>query len=81
MKTLLKIIGGLVGLFVFVFLIFFIKACNDPTIGERGNAQSAIELCWKEQGRKSLTPGEQRFIAGACEKMEEKFEAKYGVKP
>jgi len=41
----------------------------------------AIKLCWKDQERKSLTPAEQRFIAGACESMEAKYREKHGRIP
>lgn len=41
----------------------------------------AITYCWEQYERKSLTDEEKRFIAGSCEKMEAKFEDKYGTKP
>lgn len=41
----------------------------------------AIELCWKEQARKSLTPADQRFIARACETMESDFKTKWRREP
>lgn len=40
----------------------------------------AIDLCWEEYERKSLTPDQKRFIAGACEMMEDEFRNKHGYK-
>lgn len=74
---------GLVAAFV-LFLVFgsFARLSPpDPELEEQSRKRLAIELCWKEQARKSLTPGEARFIAGACETMEREFEDKYRVKP
>lgn len=48
---------------------------------EKARARDAIDLCWKEQSRKSLDPGSARFVAGACELMEDQFRQKYGVNP
>lgn len=48
---------------------------------EQSNARSAIQMCWKEQQRKSLEPGLQRFVAGACERMENEFRAQYRAEP
>lgn len=44
-------------------------------------ARRMIELCWQEQGRKSITPETARVIAGTCEQLEEEFIKKYGRKP
>lgn len=66
-----------VGLFL---LLLVIGALSGPP-SERQTAQLAIELCWKEQSKKSLDPGSQRFIAGSCEMMEREFRAKYGAAP
>jgi hypothetical protein len=48
---------------------------------ERYNARAAIELCWSEQAKKSLEPGEARFVAGACELMEKRFRERFGAAP
>ncbi|RYG99083.1 MAG: zinc-ribbon domain-containing protein [Alphaproteobacteria bacterium] len=48
---------------------------------ERQNAQSSIDLCWKDYERKSFDPSTKRFIASACEKMESDYEQKYGRAP
>ncbi len=54
---------------------------NNPDRDARWRAQDAIKLCWSEQGRKSLDAPTARFVAGACEKMERDYEAKWGRKP
>ena len=54
---------------------------NNPERDARWRAQDAIKLCWSEQGRKSLDGATARFVAGACEKMERDYEAKWGRKP
>lgn len=52
-----------------------------PQQDEKSNDKGAIDLCWKEQSRKSLDPTSSRLIAGACEKMEADFKARYGFSP
>ena len=54
---------------------------DNPERDARWRAQDAIKLCWSEQGRKSLDGATARFVAGACEKMERDYEAKWGRKP
>ena len=54
---------------------------NNPDRDARWRAQDAIKLCWSEQGRKSLDASTARFVAGACEKMERDYEARWGRKP
>lgn len=66
---------------VAVFLTIGIIHGNRPEVKERFQAKDAIELCWKEQSRKSLAPSTQRFVAGTCEKMEDDFRRKYGRNP
>lgn len=53
--------------------------CGPPS--EKAKARGLIEACWKEQGKKSLSPADARFIAGACESKEREFKAKYGLNP
>lgn len=81
MKTLLKVVGVLVCLFALVFIGFMIKAANDPQSDERIQARMAIELCWKEQERKSLAVREKQFVAGTCEMMEKSFIERFGGTP
>lgn len=40
-----------------------------------------IKMCWKDQARKSLTPGEARSIAALCEGLETTFVSKHGAQP
>jgi hypothetical protein len=47
----------------------------------RGVERRAIKLCWEDQAKKSNSPEAARFIAGACEKMERDFRAKYNASP
>lgn len=75
---------GMMGWFFGGLILVFIAwaAIKGATTDDgRDQARAAIKLCWEEQGRKSLTPAEARFIAGSCEMMERDFEAKFGVKP
>lgn len=77
----MRIVLWVVGVVVAGFVILAAVGMNSPSLQERGSARRAIELCWSEQSRKSMSPDEQRFIAGACEGMERKFEAKYNARP
>jgi len=64
-----------------VFFIFSAIVGSSPEEKEKSQARDAISLCWSDQEKKSNTPGEARFIAGACEKMESDYKTKYGVSP
>lgn len=75
-----KMLGWFFGGLLLFFVIFAVGR-NDPESEARMNARSAIDLCWKEQARKSLDPGTARFVAGTCEMMTEDFKKKYGVNP
>lgn len=68
---------GAVGL----FLTWALIRTPSPEEDAKFKARYAIELCWKQQERKSLDPGAARFVAGACEQMEADFRRKYGVNP
>lgn len=54
---------------------------SDPAAREKADARAAISTCWDTQQAKSNSPGDSRFIAGACEKMERDFTTKYGHTP
>lgn len=54
---------------------------STPGARERGTVRLAIENCWKEQKRPSMDPATARFLASTCERMENDFTSKYGVKP
>lgn len=62
---------------------FVIAAVSPPSpeTKERMRQQDAIELCWKDQGRKSHDPGTARFVASVCEKMEADYRSKWGRSP
>ena len=68
------------GLFAAV-LVFGASVNNTPEYQTKVQDKNAIDLCWSEQKRLSLTPSDQRFIAGACERMENTFTSKYGTRP
>lgn len=54
---------------------------SSPEGQARASERSAIELCWKEQGRKSFDAGTSQFVAGACEMMERNFRNKWNREP
>ena len=64
-----------------VMLVFGFISSRSPEGIERSNSRAAIELCWKDQARRSLDPAAARFAAGACEMMEERFRQKWGFAP
>jgi hypothetical protein len=66
---------------ILAFFAFGFYASNTPEGKARAQARQGIETCWDEQKRKSFSPGEQRFIAGACERMEADFRQRYGASP
>lgn len=73
----LMAVGFVVGLFV----LFGAINANSPEAKARIQDRLAIEACWKDHARASLTPDEKRFIAGACETGEAKFRQKHGTNP
>jgi hypothetical protein len=52
-------------------------ANNGPEAQARSAQRQAIELCWQEQGKKSLDPSTGRFVAGVCEKMQADLDANH----
>jgi hypothetical protein len=54
---------------------------SSPDAQERAHERAVIRQCWSSYEQKSLTPAEKRFVAGACESMEEKFVQKHGRRP
>lgn len=51
------------------------------TDSPKAKGRRAISYCWEQYERKSLDLAEKRFIAGACEQLENDFRQKFGVKP
>lgn len=68
---------GSVGLFLFWAMV----RTPSPQENEMQRQRASIEYCWKEQARKSLEPSSQRFIAGACERMEDGFRQRFSTNP
>lgn len=71
----------IVGVLATAFVAFALHQADSPEGKAKAKLRHGIELCWQEQQRKSLTPDVQRFIAGACEKMERDFEDRFHVRP
>lgn len=76
----MKIAAWIVGI-VAAFLLFGAVAGSSPQAKEKAKARAAIDLCWEEQKRKSIDPPAQRFIAAACESMENRFVTEFGHRP
>lgn len=72
---------GTVFIFVVLAFMFFSQKSKEPASVEKFKSQDAIKFCWSEYEKKSNTDAEKRFIAKACEQMEEDFVKKYGRKP
>lgn len=68
---------------VLVILVVLISANTEPDEAsrEKVGARRAIELCWKDQQRKSISPEDARSVAGVCEMMEKRFRDRYVVAP
>lgn len=64
-------------------LLMLIGSCagNSPEGKERASSRDAIKYCWDEQSKKSLSGSTARLVAGACEKMESDFKARWGRNP
>jgi hypothetical protein len=77
MKKVLYVVAALIGAFV----LYAVLMPDTPEARDRRVHRAAIEQCWKDQERKSLSPAEARFIAGACEKMEADFKARFRATP
>ena len=68
--------GGLALMAAFTYLIWF-----PPQPTAKDYDRDAIEMCWKNQAKKSNSAGDSQFIAGACEMMESRFRKTYNVNP
>lgn len=79
LMTTVKVIACLAVAFV-VYALLAAKF-RSPEDQERIDKRSAIEHCWENQGKKSLDPGTARFVASACERMEDDYTKRYGRKP
>lgn len=63
------------------FTLVGLLSPETPESKEKALQRATIEMCWADQGRKSHDSGAAQFIAGACERMEQKFREKWGVAP
>lgn len=63
------------------FFTFAAISSNSPDAQEKTRQRAAIGMCWDEQGRKSNDTGTSQFIAGACERMEQKYRDRWGMNP
>lgn len=70
MKVIKWVIGLPVAFLAFLFALGAILKATDTPPSASTQSSAAIDLCWQEQAKKSNTPDQARFIAGACEKME-----------
>lgn len=77
MRFVVYLIGGAMALFV----LYALTRPSTPEAQDMRVRQLAIEACWDDQRRKSNAPAQAQFIAGACERMEADFRAKYGRSP
>lgn len=69
-------LAGVVAFFAVGFSI-----SSSPDGQARSEQRAAIAACWEGQSKKSLDPAGGRFIAGACEAMEQRFRERWGVSP
>jgi hypothetical protein len=58
--------------------VIILVEAQSPASTAMAQAQAAIDSCWQAQQRKSLGPEEQRYVAKACETMEERFFERFG---
>lgn len=63
------------------FLAWALLRTPSPEEEARHQDRYAIQACWEEQGRKSLAPGQARFVASVCEELEKRFRERHGVAP
>lgn len=69
------------GLAAAILVILAVVGARTPQRSAQASARDAIALCRADQSRASLTPAEQRFVAGTCEAMEQRYTATYGTPP
>lgn len=67
---------------VIIFLVLIVVGMFMPDEPyQQTDARMAIKACWDQQAKKSNDSAMARFIAGACEKLEQDYEATYRRKP
>lgn len=78
LSPVMRFLGGIV---VVVIVGAGVAGVISPQEDVKSRDKGAIDLCWKEQSKKSHDPASSRLLAGACEKMETDFKARYGFSP
>lgn len=79
---MVKIIAGVVGGLILVFILFGIKAANDPQAQERSRERQAIELCMKDLKDPLIDPAARAMIVReACLKLRNDYVRKWGREP
>lgn len=74
------VLGVPVGLFA-AFMLLGAFVSRSPDAQALGQERRAIALCWENQAKKSADPEQARFIAGACELLEQRFQQAHGLRP
>jgi hypothetical protein len=76
-------VWALLSPFIIFGLMMIYQMVKPETVDDRAiaSARRAIELCWSDQGKKSLAHGSAQSIAGICENLESDFRAKWGRTP
>jgi hypothetical protein len=70
-----------VGVLILAFFGYGFYASNTPDGKARAYERGTIELCWREQGRKSVAPADAREMARLCEGLEEAYRQKWNRDP
>lgn len=63
------------------FLGFGAVLNSTPEGQAKSRDRQAIALCWSNQASRSNSAGSAQFIAGACERMEREYRARYNAEP
>lgn len=75
---------------LWLFIVVFISAAllyylfgtpAVPDSAEQRNDRAAIKDCWKRHANSALSPTELKYVAEACEFMENEFLLKYRQNP
>ena len=74
------------GLFILVFVgavlfYYFFGTLSTPDSVELRNDRAAIQDCWQRHANAPLSPTELKYVAEACEFMENEFVLKYRQNP
>ncbi|HSR65908.1 MAG TPA: hypothetical protein VLM17_09960 [Xanthomonadaceae bacterium] len=82
---ILKLLLGIVVLFVTFIGLGLVLEMADPTSGQRNDDRSAIEYCESEYARLEddprMTRGALGLAYGACEKLKDDFRRKWNREP